>query len=104
MILTKKEYNEILDYYNVNINNKQNLKTIKKAAENIVLKKLCRCIKSVDQTNMNNESKAIAICNNSVLKNKNLKISKFTCKNKRYIQNLSKKNKNIYLNKTKKYK
>ena len=104
MNLTKKDYLEILDYYNVNINNKTGLKKIKSIAENIISKKLCKCIKAVDNTNMNNEGRAIAICKTSVLKNKNLKINKFTCKKKPQLFNLSKIKTNMFLNKTKKHK
>ena len=53
---------------------------------------------------MNNEGRAIAICKTSVLKNKNLKINKFTCKKKPQLFNLSKIKTNMFLNKTKKNK
>lgn len=60
---------------------KASFKTVQNAAEEILATKLCRCIKKINPTEKN-ESKNIALCANSVLKKKGLKLSRFTCKKK----------------------
>ena len=48
--------------------------------------KLCRCIKSVDKYYKDeDEKRAIAICDKSVIKKKNLRSHKFTCKKERKL-------------------
>ena len=71
MKLSKTDYMSILNYYKIN-SDKSTPQQIKKTAENILATKLCRCIKKVDPT-LTNESNAIAICTNSILKKKHLK-------------------------------
>ena len=71
------DYKKILKYYNITMP-KTRLKT-KNMAEKILAEKLCRCIKKVPNENKS-ESRAIGICNYSVIKRKNLKINGFTCK------------------------
>lgn len=97
MKLSNKDYISILNYYNVNLNNMTHLQ-IKNKAEKILADKLCKCIKTVDPT-LKKESKAIAICTDSVLRKKNLKIFRFTCKKK---MQLVKDSKGVKLTKTKK--
>lgn len=80
MILTKSDYINILKFYNINIDN-LNYKQIKSKAEDIIALKLCSCIKKIDP-NLENESKAIAICTNNIINKKGYKINKFTCKKK----------------------
>ena len=80
MKLSKNDYISILNYYNINSANMTPLQ-IKNKAEKILADKLCKCIKKVDPT-LTKESKAIAICADSVLRKKNLKIFRFTCKKK----------------------
>jgi hypothetical protein len=80
MKLSKNDYKSILNYYKINSDNSTPLQ-IKNAAESILATKLCRCIKKVDPT-LKNESTAIAICTNSILKKKHLKSFRFTCKKK----------------------
>ena len=80
MNLIKEDYIKILNYYNVPIK-KTTTSYVKKLAEQIIAKKLCSCIKKVPNAN-NPESRAIGICNYSVLQRKHLKINGFTCKNK----------------------
>ena len=73
---------------------------------------LCRCIRKVN--NETHESRAIGICNKSVIKNKNLGIYKFSCKKRPMLKTknsdsnntdkLYKITNNIKLNKTKKQK
>jgi hypothetical protein len=98
MRLSPKDYISILKFYDID-SSKMNAKKIKQQAESILAEKLCRCIKSVDKGNSirskgkqskgkqskgkqsknKTERKSIAICKNSVLTKKHLKISKFTC-------------------------
>lgn len=84
MNLTINDYLSILDYYNIPITPRMNNKEIQKKAEEILVNKLCRCIKKIDVLSKKNknESRAIAICSNSIIKNKKLKLYKFTCKKK----------------------
>lgn len=80
MRLTNVDYINILKYYNLY---KKNMKKneIKNIAENILADKLCRCIKKTNVNNEPNESKYIAICLDSVINKKNLKIYGFKCNN-----------------------
>ena len=102
MRLSLNEYKSILKYYNIDITGMKN-SIIKKTAEDILAEKLCRCIKAVNMTKSKSmtktkskrlETKAIAVCKNSVFTKKNLKISKFTCKKKAELLT-SKKSKNL---------
>jgi hypothetical protein len=90
MKLTPNDYKTILKFYKIDTTKLTN-KEIKEKAENFLAVKLCKCIKKVNtskniainniKNNKNNtEKRAIAICYNSVLKKKNLKIFKFNCK------------------------
>lgn len=92
MKLSKTDYINILEFYKINNINNLSFKEIKNKAEEIIASKLCSCIKKVDP-NLENESKAIAICTKNIVKNKGLKINRFTCKNKPKLLT-SKKNKN----------
>jgi len=99
MYLSNKDYLDILKYYKIkttNLNNKQ----IKSRAENILANKLCRCIKKIDGYPQN-ESKAIAVCNKSILNKKGIKGSNIKCKGKPKIL-LSKKKLNLVKNKKRK--
>lgn len=78
MNLTNKDYQKIVKYYNIR---KPANKTHKQLGEEILANKLCKCIKSVGITN-NSESRAIAICRNSIFNNKNLGMYNFECKQK----------------------
>jgi hypothetical protein len=78
MNLTNKDYQKIVKYYNIR---KPANKTHKQVGEEILANKLCKCIKSVGITN-NSESRAIAICRNSIFNNKNLGMYNFECKQK----------------------
>ncbi len=92
MNLTKEDYINILNYYNIKINSNTSLSSIKKMAENIIAKKLCSCIKKVPNPSKK-ESRVIGICNHSVLQRKHLKINGFSCKKKMMLKT-SKTNKN----------
>ena len=78
MKLSNNDYKSILNYYKINFENLSS-KQIKNNAEYILATKLCKCIKKVDPT-LKNESNAIALCRDSVVRKKNLKIYRFTCK------------------------
>ena len=109
MKLTNKDYKSILKFYKVDISTLSS-KDIKEKAEHYLAVKLCRCIKNMKGKSASvtgasakgssvtgasakgasatgasatgNEKRAIALCYNSVLKKKNLKVFKFTCKKK----------------------
>ena len=93
MKLTNKDYKNILKFYKVDISALSS-KDIKAKAEHYLAVKLCKCIKNIkasgtgasgtgaSETGANKEKRAIALCYNSVLKKKNLKVFKFTCKKK----------------------
>jgi len=85
MNLNKQDYIDILEYYNINITNEESLNKLKKKVENIIAKKLCSCINKVDNR-IKNKPYTIAICNNSVVQKKNLKIKGFTCKKKKRLK------------------
>ena len=100
MKLSREDYIKILDYYGIK-HQGASLTTIKGKAERVLADKLCRCIKRVDNTGSNgsknnksknnksktsksknnNESRAIAICRDSVLRRKGVtNAGKFSCK------------------------
>lgn len=88
-ILTKNDYEKILNYYNITFSPSDSSKQIKNKAEEILAEKLCKCIKKVkDSTGTGNsdnnadESRAIGICNDTVFRRKGIKHSAFTCKKK----------------------
>ncbi len=81
MKLTKWDYLSILKYYNIDSKGMTEL-ALKKNAEDILARKMCRCIKAVQKYNTSPEKRAVAICRDSVLKKKNLNNFTFTCKKK----------------------
>jgi len=79
--LSLGDYKKILNYYGMTIPKNNNL--LKDMAEDVLSKKLCSCIKKVDDTiSKSSESRAIAICTTNVFGRKGLKRGKFTCKKK----------------------
>jgi hypothetical protein len=94
--LTNQDYQTILNFYKISFSS-YNANQIKEMAEDILANKLCRCIKKVQKkNNLKKETKAIAICKNSVLKKKNIYSSTFKCKPKaRFVKN-KKTKKKIY--------
>ena len=103
MKLSREDYIKILDYYGIK-HQGASLKTIKGKAERILADKLCRCIKRVDSTrsksktsksktskSKNDETRAIAICRDSVLIRKGVtNAGKFSCKPKaRFLKSKS---------------
>ena len=102
MKLSREDYIKILDYYGIK-HQGASLTTIKGKAESVLSDKLCRCIKRVDnarsnktkssksksnesktsKSKNNNESRAIAICRDSVLRRKGFSnAGNFSCKPK----------------------
>ncbi len=98
-ILKHHDYVKILNYYDIPISAKDSSKSIKHKAEAILAEKLCKCIKKVkkndrqgedsDDGNDDNkntlsesESKAIAICSNSIFEKKGLERGLFDFKKK----------------------
>jgi hypothetical protein len=93
MKLTKQDYLTVLKYYNVEIDKNTKLTEIKEKAEKILAEKLCKCIKKVQDPKDINESRSIAICRKSVLNNKGIRSSNFTCKKKaKFISKKGEKN------------
>lgn len=79
LLLSNKEYKDILDYYDVDYTNLTN-RELKQQAEQVIASKLCKCIKKVTNNgNFKTEQPAIAICSNSILKSRNLKYYGFNC-------------------------
>ena len=89
MNLTKSDYKEILKYYNIHFSDNLPITLLRKMAEKIIAEKLCSCFKKVPNKDQP-ESRAIGICNYSVVKRKNLKINGITCKKRPQLK--SKKN------------
>ena len=95
MRLSLSDYISILKFYNIDASHMKK-GAIKQKAEAILAEKLCRCIKKVGKSlknvkskenlsqknkgKNNKESRAIAICKNSILTKKNVSIAKFKCK------------------------
>jgi hypothetical protein len=84
--LSRNDYKEILNFYGVTYDNKLPTTYLKKMCESILVKKLCSCIKKVPNKNQP-ESRAIGICNYSVVQKKQLKIKRFTCKKRSKLLN-----------------
>ena len=94
MRLSLNDYISILKFYKIDVSHMKQ-KTIKQKAEAILAEKLCRCIKKVDKSlkeenkynkkknkssKKTTESRAIAICKNSIFTKKNITAAKFKCK------------------------
>ena len=99
MKLTKLDYINILNFYNIKNIDSMTFSQIKNTAEDIIATKLCSCIKKIDPS-LSNESKDIDICTKSIVNKKGLKINRFTCKKKPKLLK-SKKNKNKLTKKNK---
>lgn len=77
--LTKTDYIKILSFYKKEI--PDTFESIKSEAENILVNKLCRCIKKIEGEN---ESKSIGYCTKTVVNNKGFKRGEFKCKGKQF--------------------
>ncbi len=69
MKLSKQDYIDILNFYIINFSENLPKKILKKMTEKIIAEKLCRCIKKVPNEGFP-ISRAIGICNHSVLQKK----------------------------------
>ena len=86
--LNKADYLAILNYYDIPLEKNTSIQYIKKTAEDILANKLCKCIKKVKNSNADtntdsqdaNESRSIAICNDTIFRRKGIRHSTFTCK------------------------
>ncbi len=85
--LTNKDYISILKLYDIKIPRSRRL--LKKQAEHIMAKKLCKCIKKLDNIH---ESKSIGICTKTIFNNKGYSRGKFSCRKKQQVK-IKKKNK-----------
>jgi hypothetical protein len=79
--LSNKDYKQILEFYEKPFPKSRRL--LKKQAEDLLSRKLCRCIKKVDKKN---EGRAIGICTKTIINKKGYKRGKFTCKKKSSIK------------------
>lgn len=78
MKLTKKDYGNILKHYKKKV--PKTRKKRKETVEKILSAKMCKCIKAVQKTSKLEEPGAIAICNKSIFRNRNLKFNRISCK------------------------
>jgi hypothetical protein len=87
MKLKTGDYKTILTFYKIDARG-LSAKALKAKAEHLLAVKLCRCIKNIKgkskgkgkSQGQGNEKRAIAVCYNSVLTKKKLKVFKFNCK------------------------
>lgn len=78
--LNNADYKAILEYYNLPIPKSNNV--LKNNAEDILTKKLCKCIKKLEPKN---EASSVGICTRTVVNRKGFVRGKFNCKGKRNI-------------------
>ena len=76
--LTNADYKKILEYYKISVPQGASISTLKKKAEDALIKKICNCTKKLKSRFR--ETKAIGVCTESILKKKNLMYHRFTCK------------------------
>jgi hypothetical protein len=77
MKMTKSDYEKILSYYKIPIDNLSSAE-LKRKAEEILATKLCKCIKAVEKKV--GTQNAIALCTTSVVGKKGLKYFDISCK------------------------
>lgn len=84
--LTHDDYLKVLDYYNIPM--PKTRMRVKKAAEQILAEKLCRCIKRVKRKQKSdNTREPVGICRTSVIYRKNLDIFRFKCNKNPSLKN-----------------
>lgn len=76
--LTHADYKKILEYYKISVHQGISFSSLKKKAEDALVKKICNCTKKLKSKFR--ETKAIGVCAESVLKRKKLIYHRFTCK------------------------
>ena len=81
--LTKKDYETILEYYNLNDDKNMSFEEMKQSGEKILATKLCRCIKKVTKQNPElKEQNSLGICRDRLFNKRNLDFYNFKCKEK----------------------
>ena len=90
--LTNKDYTNIMKFYKLKIPKSKRI--LKMQAEEIIAKKLCRCIKKLEPKY---KEASIGICTKNVLNSKGLTRGKFSCDKKAKItlKKINKKNKTL---------
>lgn len=84
--LERKDYENVLKFYNVPFVAAQPIQELKTAVEELMSDKLCRCIKKVtSQGHSDGENRAIAVCKKSILHKKGLTDTGFYCKNQKRV-------------------
>ena len=91
--MKESDYNMILNHYEVPIPKSRRIK--RKMVEDLLSDKMCRCIKSVEKTSKLKEPAAIAICNQSIFRNRGLKYNKLKCYNISRVRSQSEEQINI---------
>jgi hypothetical protein len=83
--LTTNDYKKILEYYDKPV--PKSARLIKAAADKILAKKLCRCIKKVEKNVKSaSEGRAIGICTKTIFNSKGITRGKFKCKGKQSVK------------------
>jgi hypothetical protein len=98
--LSIDDYKNILKYYDEPLPKKH--KDLKRLAETIMAKKLCRCIKRVGKEKDQTEGRAIGICTKTIFNRKNIKRGTFKCKKRTRTVSMQKKRKTRKSRKSKK--
>lgn len=108
MELSTTDYQKIVHFYGIP---KQNNKSYKELAEDILAVKLCKCIKKVKTKNMVGEKTAIGICRENIFNKRKIDLYTFKCKQRASLiskkgtkKKLRKFRTNIGFNKTKRSK
>lgn len=84
MDLTDTDYEAVLNYYKEKIPRSKRI--LKKNAESILAKKLCRCIKKIQgKYPQTPEARSIGICTKSIFNRKGLTRGKFKCIGKKNV-------------------
>jgi hypothetical protein len=76
--LSLDDYKNILKYYDETI--PRSHVELKRVAEILMAKKLCRCIKKIGKTPSQTEGRAIGICTKTIFTRKGIKRGPFKCK------------------------
>jgi hypothetical protein len=89
--LSLDDYKNILKYYDETI--PRSHVELKRAAETLMAKKLCRCIKKVGKPPSQTEGRAIGICTKTIFNKKGIKRGSFKCKKRTRTVSMQKKRK-----------
>ena len=87
--LSLDDYRNILKYYDETIPRSHT--ELKRRAETLMAKKLCRCIKKVRKTPIQTEGRAIGICTKTIFNKKGIKRGSFKCKKRTRSVSMQKK-------------